>query len=43
MAAAIVLLLYVPLGKIRHCLFFFATRYHTGIYFGRRGTLPPAA
>jgi hypothetical protein len=35
------LLLYVPLGKIRHCLFFFPTRTHFGAFFGRRGTLPP--
>jgi len=36
-----VLLLYIPLGKIRHCLFFFPTRYHSGSFFGRRGTYPP--
>jgi len=38
---AMVLLIYVPLGKIRHCLFFFTTRYHLGAFFGRRGTFPP--
>lgn len=39
--AASVLLLYVPVGKIRHCLLFFPTRYHMGFFFGRRGTFPP--
>jgi len=37
----ILLLLYAPVGKIRHCLFFFTTRYHLGAFFGRRGTFPP--
>lgn len=41
LAAAIALLFYLPLGKIRHCLFFFSTRYHLGVLFGRRGTFPP--
>jgi hypothetical protein len=41
--AAIALLLYLPVGKIRHCVFFFATRYHSGHFFGRRGVLPPLA
>lgn len=39
---AVLLLLYAPLGKIRHCLFFFPTRRHFGAFFGRRGVLPPA-
>jgi hypothetical protein len=41
--AAMALLLYVPVGKIRHCAFFFVTRYHSGYFLGRRGVLPPAA
>jgi len=41
MIEAILLLVYAPLGKIRHCLFFFTTRYHLGAFFGRRGTFPP--
>ncbi len=41
MAEAILLLLYLPVGKIRHCFFFFTTRYHLGAFFGRRGTYPP--
>lgn len=43
MIAAMLLLLYLPLGKIRHCVFFFSTRWHSGVHFGRRGVLPPAA
>jgi hypothetical protein len=35
------LFLYMPLGKIRHCFFFFTTRYSMGTFFGRRGTFPP--
>jgi hypothetical protein len=43
LAAAMLLFLYVPLGKIRHCAFFFLSRIHAGALFGRRGVLPPAA
>jgi len=32
--------LYIPLGKIRHCFFFFYSRLLFGFYFGRRGVLP---
>jgi nitrate reductase gamma subunit len=39
---AIILFVYVPMGKIRHCIFFFATRCHAAVFFGRRGVLPPA-
>ena len=38
---AVLLLVYAPLGKIRHCLFFFSTRSQLGAFFGRRGTYPP--
>lgn len=41
LAGAIALLFYLPVGKIRHCFFFFTTRYHLGVLFGRRGTFPP--
>jgi hypothetical protein len=34
------LLLYIPVGKIRHCFFFFYTRLLFGRFFGRRGVLP---
>jgi hypothetical protein len=31
---------YVPLGKIRHCLYFFFSRTFFGKFFGRRAVLP---
>lgn len=40
MAVAIILLLYIPIGKIRHCVLFFYSRILFGTFFGRRGTLP---
>jgi hypothetical protein len=42
LAGGMLLLLYAPLGKIRHCLFFFVTRASSGAFFGRRGVFPPA-
>jgi hypothetical protein len=39
-ALAIFTFLYIPLGKIRHCFFFFYSRVLFGAYFGRRGVLP---
>lgn len=41
LVAAMALLFYIPLGKIRHCFFFFSSRYQMGRFFGRRGTFPP--
>jgi hypothetical protein len=41
--AAMLLFFYAPLGKIRHCAFFFVSRYHLGFFFGRRGVYPPHA
>ena len=38
---SIFLFLYIPAGKIRHCFFFFYSRILFGMYFGRRGALPP--
>ena len=37
---AIGMFLYIPLGKIRHCFFFFYTRILFGRFFGRRGIFP---
>ncbi len=37
---SIVMFLYVPVGKIRHCFFFFYSRVLLGIFFGRRSALP---
>jgi hypothetical protein len=41
MVIATVLFLYIPIGKIRHCAFFFYSRIAFGAFFGRRGVLPP--
>jgi hypothetical protein len=38
--SAILLFLYMPIGKIRHCFFFFFSRVLFGRFFGRRGVLP---
>jgi predicted small integral membrane protein len=40
LVVAMLLLAYAPLGKIRHCLFFFIARGHLGRHYGRRGTFP---
>ncbi|OGF66908.1 MAG: hypothetical protein A2Y62_01560 [Candidatus Fischerbacteria bacterium RBG_13_37_8] len=37
---AVVMFLYIPSGKIRHCFFFFATRTLFGMFFGRRNVFP---
>jgi nitrate reductase gamma subunit len=37
---AVLTFLYMPLGKVRHCFFFFYSRILFGSYFGRRGVLP---
>ena len=34
------LMLYLPLGKLRHVVYFFAARYHLGNFYGRRGVWP---
>jgi hypothetical protein len=34
------LMLYFPVGKLRHTVYFFAARYHLGFFFGRRGVWP---
>jgi hypothetical protein len=41
LAYAVFLFIYVPAGKIRHCFFFFYSRIVFGLFFGRRGVLPP--
>lgn len=38
---AAILFLYIPISKLRHVLYFFAARYHLGLFFGRRGVWPP--
>jgi nitrate reductase gamma subunit len=37
------MLAYIPLGKIRHCLYFFVSRVFFGRFVGRRGVLPHPA
>jgi hypothetical protein len=39
-AVTILLFLYIPIGKIRHCVFFFYSRIVFGRFFGRRGVFP---
>lgn len=38
--ASILMFLYIPAGKIRHCAYFFYARVLFGRHFGRRGALP---
>jgi hypothetical protein len=40
LVGAMMLFIYIPLGKIRHCLFFFPARWNLGRHYGRRGTFP---
>lgn len=35
------LLLYFPLGKLKHAVYFFAARYHLGFFYGWRNVWPP--
>ena len=37
---AIVTLIYIPFGKLRHCVFFFYSRIIFGDFFGKRGVFP---
>jgi nitrate reductase gamma subunit len=37
---AIIMFLYIPFGKIRHCFFFFYVRILFGMFYGRRGVFP---
>ena len=41
LVATSALLLYLPVGKLKHTLYFFAARYHLGYFFGWRGVWPP--
>ena len=34
--------LYLPFGKLKHAVYYFAARYHLGFFYGRRGTWPPS-
>lgn len=35
------LLLYMPIGKLKHLLYYFSARYHLGLFFGWRNVWPP--
>ncbi|MCL1968128.1 MAG: hypothetical protein FWF65_00970 [Bacteroidetes bacterium] len=35
------LFFYLPFGKLKHAVYYFAARYHLGFFYGRRGTWPP--
>jgi hypothetical protein len=35
------LLLYLPIGKLKHTIYFFAARYQLGVFYGWRGVWPP--
>ena len=38
--STILLFLYMPLGKLRHAVYFFAARYHLGFFYGWRNVWP---
>lgn len=38
---ASVLLLYIPVGKLKHMIYFFSARIQLGVFYGTRGTWPP--
>jgi hypothetical protein len=38
--SASLLFLYLPVGKLKHALYFFAARYHLGLFYGWRGIWP---
>lgn len=38
--SAILFFLYLPLGKLKHSLYFFLARYHLGLFYGWRGVWP---
>lgn len=39
--AMALLFIWMPIGKIKHVLYFFFARYHLGFFYGWRGTWPP--
>jgi len=41
LAVSIPFFLYLPLGKVRHCVFFFVSRTFFGAFYGRRNVFPP--
>lgn len=43
LSISILVLLYIPVGKLRHCVFFFYVRLLFGLFYGRRRVFPPAS
>ena len=41
--SASILLLYLPVGKLRHAVYFFAARYQLGWFYGWRNSWPPSS
>lgn len=41
MVSAGILLFYLPFGKLKHTVYFFAARYHLGFFYGWRDVWPP--
>ena len=39
---AALLFLYMPVGKLKHIIYFFAARYHLGFFYGWRNVWPPS-
>ncbi|MBO7647155.1 MAG: hypothetical protein J6S56_03555 [Bacteroidales bacterium] len=39
--ACILLFCYMPFGKLRHVVYYFAARYHLGFFYGWRNVWPP--
>jgi len=39
--SAILLFLYLPFGKLKHAIYYFAARYHLGFFYGWRNSWPP--
>jgi hypothetical protein len=41
LVVSLFMFLYIPVGKIRHCVFFFVVRILFGHFYGYRGIVPP--
>lgn len=39
--AAALMFIYMPMGKLRHALYYFAARFHLGFFYGWRNVWPP--
>ena len=35
------LFVYIPVGKLRHIIYFFIARFYLGVFYGKRGVWPP--